>query len=159
MEEFSKKDVAEITGLSMRPVQYYTERGLVVPEVNLGEGRGSRRLYSKKNLVEIGIIKCLSDYKLSFPVVKSVMDLIRFPVPEDLPEGKKMINRGGLIGSWDKIQGAAYILLYRKKDNGFRVMISLGEAVERILEQSYMEQSESVLIIDFGRIIRMAREA
>jgi hypothetical protein len=80
MNEFTKKRVAEITGLTMRAIQYYTERGIVEAEIDQGEGKGATRLYSRKNLVEFGIVKSLSDYKIAFSVIRNVFGLLKMPL-------------------------------------------------------------------------------
>ena len=162
MDEFTKKQAHEITGLPLRSIQYYTERGVIVPEVDPGEGKGSKRLYSKKNLVEIGIIKCLSDYQLAFPVVKRVMGFLKFPIPyHESAESVHAagINMGGIIGSWEEIEGPAYIVVFKRIDKGFLPTVHFGKDTARMLDSQWLDVSESVLIIDFGRIIKMVRGA
>ena len=156
MDEFTKKQAADITGLPLRSIQYYTERVILEPEVDSGEGKGSKRLYSKKNLVELAVIKCLADYQVAFPVVKRVMDLLKNPLPYRVPDESMKINMGGIIGSWEEIEGPAYIVLFKRIDKGFLPVF--GEDARGMLDPQWLDVSESVLIIDFGRIVKMVRE-
>jgi DNA-binding transcriptional MerR regulator len=77
MKGFNKKRVAEITGLSPRLVQFYTEEGVVIPEVDKGEGRGHARRYSRKNLYEFIIIRQLSEFGLTLETVRTLLQLVR----------------------------------------------------------------------------------
>ncbi len=56
---FSKKEVMQMSGLTRRQVQFYTESGIVIPEVDKGVGRGKVRRYSVKNISEFRMIKKL----------------------------------------------------------------------------------------------------
>lgn len=56
----TKQQVAAVTKLKPRQVQFYTEEGVVVPSVMEGKGRGKVRRYSDENLLEFLIIgECL----------------------------------------------------------------------------------------------------
>jgi DNA-binding transcriptional MerR regulator len=68
----TKKQAA--TMLNVRPslVQFYTENGLVIPEIS-ASGKGTRRRYSFMNLVEIITIKKLSDAGFSLRLIKLVL--------------------------------------------------------------------------------------
>ncbi|HAR34794.1 MAG TPA: hypothetical protein DCR95_12120 [Desulfobacter sp.] len=74
--EFNKKRVAEITGLTERQIQFYTENGIVTPEVDPGMGRGKRRLYSHDNLFQFSIIKELTSFGIPISKLKFIFDLL-----------------------------------------------------------------------------------
>jgi len=50
-QEFTSRDVVSLTGITLRQLQWWDERGLVVPA-----RRGHRRLYSLEDLSEIAVI-------------------------------------------------------------------------------------------------------
>lgn len=52
-----KKEVAEILGIRPSQVQYYTDMGVVIPDVSAPTGRGTRRVYSERNLIEFEIAR------------------------------------------------------------------------------------------------------
>lgn len=70
---FTKKQVSEIIDLSPRLIQYYTERGVVHPDVDEGAGRGNVRRYSKANLLQFSIIKELVNYHVAFRKIDITM--------------------------------------------------------------------------------------
>lgn len=74
--EFNKKRVAEITGLTERQVQLYTEQGLIEPEVDPGTGRGRRRLYSQDNLFQFGIVREFVGYGMPIGKLRFVFKLL-----------------------------------------------------------------------------------
>ena len=74
---FTKKQVSESLGISLRTVQYYTDEGLLIPEIANPSGRGTSRKYSKKNLAEFLIIKELAKYGLSLWQIKGIMEKAR----------------------------------------------------------------------------------
>jgi DNA-binding transcriptional MerR regulator len=72
MKSYIKKELSEITGLNPRLIQFYTDEGLITPEVDKGAGRGKVRRYSVKNLLEFAIIKELNDYGLNISALKQI---------------------------------------------------------------------------------------
>ena len=50
-QEFTSREVVSLTGITLRQLQWWDERGLVVPA-----RRGHRRLYSLEDLSEIAVI-------------------------------------------------------------------------------------------------------
>jgi DNA-binding transcriptional MerR regulator len=77
MQGYSKKIVAESTGIIPRYIQFWTEEDLVIPEVDPGKGRGRVRRYSSKNLREFLLIQELSNYGLTLSSIKTITDEFR----------------------------------------------------------------------------------
>jgi DNA-binding transcriptional MerR regulator len=81
------KDAAFMAGkagsfsdVPLRTVQFWTERGLVKPDIADTTGTGSKRQYSVLNCIEIAIIKFLTNDRMSLDHVKQLMDAFRQPV-------------------------------------------------------------------------------
>jgi DNA-binding transcriptional MerR regulator len=74
---YTKKEVAEITGLPYRNVQFYTEQGVVVPEVEEAGGRGKFRRYSNRNLVSFIIAGELASYGMTVGEMRKIVLTIR----------------------------------------------------------------------------------
>ena len=70
MEAFDSKSASRITGVSLRQIQYWDERGFIRPSVKLAEGRGTKRLYSFADLVQLRAVKNLSQHGLSLKKVR-----------------------------------------------------------------------------------------
>ncbi len=157
---FTKKQASEITGLPMRGIQYYTERMLVIPEVDPGEGKGQNRRYSKKNLVEFGVIKELTEYSMAFSQIKRVMHILRFPIPDGrLDAPSQQMNMAGIIGKWESLPEEAYVVLYRIRDNFKHVFTAGMKSVGDILIEQYQNKAESILIINLSTIINKVKKA
>ncbi|UCF01999.1 MAG: MerR family transcriptional regulator [Deltaproteobacteria bacterium] len=57
MREFTKKHLEEILGLKRGTVDHYYREELVKPEIDDPTGRGTRRRYSARNLIEFAMIR------------------------------------------------------------------------------------------------------
>ena len=62
---FTSKQAAKIVGCSMRQLQYWREKGVVVPTIE-GTGTGRSIYYSRSDLVELAIMEYLLAVGLSF---------------------------------------------------------------------------------------------
>jgi DNA-binding transcriptional MerR regulator len=82
---FSSAEVSEITGITHRQLAYWDLTGLLKPSVRSASGRGSRRLYSVRDMVELKIIMKLLNHPLSLQRVRSSLRFIR-ALPEPLAD-------------------------------------------------------------------------
>ena len=71
MASYTKKEVAAISGLTYRNVQFYTEQGVVVPEVEAAGGRGKFRRYSNRDIVYFLIAGELGFYGMTVSDIKT----------------------------------------------------------------------------------------
>jgi DNA-binding transcriptional MerR regulator len=70
------RDVLKIfPNLKARTLISWSEKGLLSPSVG-ASGSGSRRIYSEKNLIEIGVIRELVDYRFPTKIVKPIIDAL-----------------------------------------------------------------------------------
>ena len=72
-EWYKKKQVAELLDFPPSLVQYYTDRKILEPEIKGSTGRGSARKYSKRNLLQLLLIKTLVDNGFSLADAKSIL--------------------------------------------------------------------------------------
>lgn len=77
MEKFSNKEVAEKLNMKPSTIAYYTNKGFVEPGVAAPTGKGTTRFYSKKNCVEIMLIKTMTDSGIKLEMVKLALDFIK----------------------------------------------------------------------------------
>ena len=75
MKEFTKKHLEEILGLKRGAVDFYYREGLVRPEVDDPTGRGTRRRYSQKNLIEFAVIRELVSNGIPIRQIKQILEL------------------------------------------------------------------------------------
>jgi DNA-binding transcriptional MerR regulator len=94
MKGLSRKQVAQKLGLTDRTVWFYTEQGLVKPEIHNPKGKGTTRLYSAKNVMELAVIRKLGDHGLKLELIREIM---RAPI------GKLLASRDG-FDPWNPAQ-------------------------------------------------------
>ncbi|HXZ33923.1 MAG TPA: MerR family transcriptional regulator [Terriglobales bacterium] len=71
-DHFTSRDVVELTGITPRQLQWWDERGVVVPA-----REGHRRLYSMEDLAEIAVICQLRRKGFSLQRVRKVMRFLQ----------------------------------------------------------------------------------
>jgi DNA-binding transcriptional MerR regulator len=70
METYNSKMASRIVGVSLRQIQYWDEQGFIRPSVKLAEGRGTKRLYSFRDLVCLKVVKDLTQRGLSLQKIR-----------------------------------------------------------------------------------------
>lgn len=78
---FTSKEAARITGCSLRQLQYWREKGIIVPVVE-GTGTGRSVYYSYSELVELSLMKYLLSVGLSFVIAAHVLMMVRQQNPD-----------------------------------------------------------------------------
>ena len=158
-KEYTRMWISEFLGMSERTINYYTERGIVIPEVAEGKGRGKIRKYSIKNIVEIAILKQLNGYGLAFKTVENVFQLLRSPVPpDDLTKDIIKWDERSYIDRWKEFEPNSYIVLYQMMDSGeFKIHMPEGVPLDKVLDKDKIKKSGSVLIINVGRIVDLVK--
>ncbi|MGI2908251.1 MerR family transcriptional regulator [Tolypothrix sp. VBCCA 56010] len=83
---FTSKQAAEITGCTLRQLQYWREKGVVVPVI--GEtGTGRSIYYSKPNLMELAAMLYFLSMGLSFDIASTTLKTLRDKEPELFESG------------------------------------------------------------------------
>jgi DNA-binding transcriptional MerR regulator len=85
METFNSKTVSRIVGVSLRQIQYWDEQGFIRPSVKLAEGRGTKRLYSFSDLIQLKVVKNLTECGLSLQRIRRCLDHLRRYRPDKVP--------------------------------------------------------------------------
>ena len=71
MSKYTTGEIAKLCGVSVRTVQYYDSRGILVPS-ELSEG--GRRLYSEEDLKRMEIICFLRELDLPINTISQLLD-------------------------------------------------------------------------------------
>jgi DNA-binding transcriptional MerR regulator len=80
-EQFTSRDVVRLTGITARQLQWWDERGIVVPA-----RAGHRRLYSMEDLVEVAVICRLRQRSFSLQRVRKVITFLQKEFSKRLAE-------------------------------------------------------------------------
>lgn len=78
---FTTKQAAEITGCTLRQLQYWRENGVVVPVIN-ETGTGRSIYYSRSNLIELTAIAYWLSIGLSFELARETLKTLKEKEPE-----------------------------------------------------------------------------
>lgn len=78
MEEkfYTSTEAAEITNCSRRQLQYWREKGVIVPTVN-STGKGRNVYYSKADLLALTVMEQLLSIGLNFEVCHAALETLR----------------------------------------------------------------------------------
>src|SRR3990170_807109 len=73
----------KIVGITYRQLDYWTRTGLVIPSVQPATGSGTQRLYSFNDLLQLKVIKSLTDAGASLQKVRQAIDYVRNHLDDD----------------------------------------------------------------------------
>ena len=79
---FGTKVVKEITGVSRMQLQHWDRTGIVRPSIKIGAGKGSRREYSFKDLVQLKVAKRLREEGISLQKIRKALEFLRKNFPD-----------------------------------------------------------------------------
>ncbi len=133
---FTKSQAAKLIDLTPRSVHFYTDEGLVIPEIN-PKGKGTNRKYSRLNLYELLLIKELARNNVSIKDIRTVMNRLR--------GGKKLLGRGKEV-----------MILYDNKSDEGSMMVTSADEYNYV--KVGMAERSSALVIDLSSLrIKAAR--
>ena len=79
---FNTKTISQIIGVTARQLGYWDKTGLVKPSIAQAEGRGTRRLYSFLDIVQIRTAKAFRDQGMSLQKIRKCVAFLRKHAPE-----------------------------------------------------------------------------
>jgi len=79
---FGAKMVKEITGVSRMQLQHWDRTGVVRPSIRISAGKGSRREYSFKDLVQLKVAKRLREEGISLQKIRKALEYLRKNFPD-----------------------------------------------------------------------------
>jgi len=91
---FRSSEVAKLTGLTQRQIDYWDRTGLFVPTLAQAEGRGSARFYSFLDVVQLKVVKCLLDAGLSIKKLRKCLHFLRENLEEKNLNGHSLVSDG-----------------------------------------------------------------
>jgi len=78
---FTSKQAAKLTGCTLRQLQYWREKGVVVPVIS-GTGTGRSLYYSQSDLIELAVMEYWLSVGLSFDVARQALKTLKDKEPE-----------------------------------------------------------------------------
>ena len=91
---FRSLEVAKLTGLTQRQIDYWDRTGLFCPTLAQAEGRGSARFYSFLDVVQLKIVKRLLDAGLSTKRLRECLRFLKENLKETNLNGHSLVSDG-----------------------------------------------------------------
>ncbi|MBC8230772.1 MerR family transcriptional regulator [bacterium] len=79
---YNTKTVSQIIGVTARQLGYWDKTGLVKPSIAQAEGKGTRRLYSFLDIIQIRTAKALRNQGMSLQNIRKCVAFLRKHAPE-----------------------------------------------------------------------------
>ncbi|MFH1381607.1 MAG: MerR family transcriptional regulator [Chloroflexota bacterium] len=132
---FTTREVSHIVGASPRRLAYWDKTGLLSPSLGPASGRGSRRLYSLQDIIELKLLLRLLKSSMSLQRVRASLRFIR-ERPE--PLASLIIMTDGKT-----------IYLYQN-DNVLVDTLKHGQAIPRIVVQDLITEVQQKVSESFN---------
>ncbi|MFN6179703.1 MAG: MerR family transcriptional regulator [Dolichospermum sp.] len=84
---FTSKEAAQLTGCTLRQIQYWREKGIVVPVIG-DTGTGRSIYYSRSNLVELAAMVYWLSTGISFDIASETLKQLKEQEPEFFISGQ-----------------------------------------------------------------------
>ncbi|MDH6060006.1 MerR family transcriptional regulator [Chrysosporum bergii ANA360D] len=84
---FTSKEAAQLTGCTLRQIQYWREKGIVVPVIS-DTGTGRSIYYSRSNLVELAAMVYWLSTGISFDIACFILKRLKEQEPELFISGR-----------------------------------------------------------------------
>ena len=128
---FTSRDVAQLTGISLRQLQWWDERGIVVPARD-----GHKRMYSLDDIAEIAVICELRERGFSLQKVRRVIRFLQREV------GKRLVDTVSAASEYHLLTDGRHIFLQDSARGGVDLLknsrqpmltVCLTDTVQRIV--------------------------
>ncbi len=79
---FNTKTASKIIGVSLRQLQHWDEKRLVKPSIREAAGKGTMRLYSYTDLIQLRVVKTLRDNRISLQKIQRSLEYLQSHFPQ-----------------------------------------------------------------------------
>ncbi|CAN5766387.1 hypothetical protein BH18ACT15_BH18ACT15_11530 [soil metagenome] len=93
---FRGPQACKVVGITYRQLDYWTRTKLVAPSVRGATGSGTQRLYSFNDLLQLKVIKSLTDAGASLQKVRQAIDYVRDNLDDNWSQLTIVADGGGV---------------------------------------------------------------
>jgi len=144
MSKYTTGEIAKLCGVTVRTVQYYDTRGILVPS-KLSEG--GRRLYSESDLQKMKLICFLRETGMS---INTISELLETDHPEKviriLLDQQREALKGEIDDRKNKLNKIESLQIYLKEENNFSVE-SIGDVANQMENKMKLRKVRRNMII------------
>lgn len=131
MEEtgYRGPQTCKIVGISYRQLDYWTRTDLVVPSLQAAQGSGTQRLYSFNDLLQLKVIKSLTDAGASLQKVRQAIEYVRNNLDDDWSRVTILADGSGVYAC---TSDAEVIDLIRSGQGVFGAVVAVGKVRDQL---------------------------
>ncbi len=130
---YTTTEVAHITGFSLRQLDYWARKKIIVPGFQQAQGSGSRRLYTVEDLVQLNIVRQLKKHNWSTQKIHKAIETLKDIMNDANPLRNAILVHGkGTIFALSKTREGERILIDALSTTGQQVM---SFVLETLLEE------------------------
>jgi DNA-binding transcriptional MerR regulator len=127
---YTTAEIANITGFSLRQLNYWAQKKMITPGFQSAHGSGSRRLYTTEDLVKLNIIRQLKKYNWSTQKIHRAIETLKDVMDDTNPLRNAILIHGkGTIFALSKTREGERILIDALSTTGQQVMSFVLEAL------------------------------
>ena len=119
----------KIVGITYRQLDYWTRTGLVAPTIQEAQGSGTQRLYSFNDLLQLKVIKGLTDAGASLQKVRSAIDYVRDHLDDDWSRVTIVTDGAGVYACTSEQE---VVDLLRRGQGVLGAMVAVGKVKEEL---------------------------
>jgi DNA-binding transcriptional MerR regulator len=144
---FTTTQVADMTGLSMRQLDYWAQNAIFVPSIQQAHGSGTRKLYSLDDVIQLRSLRKLICSRWSTQKLRQAISMLREVMHDSNPlRYASLISDKRTLLAVYKTKAGERVLLDALCSGGQQVMSLVIEVVEeetRQLLRDFDEQDGS----------------
>jgi len=110
--EFSTVQVAALTGLSVRQLDYWAHQGIYTPELQQASGPGTRKRYSVADVVHLRSLRRLKGFRWPTQKLRRTIEMLRDATndPNPLRHSTFIADRNTLLAAYRSDSGEERLL-------------------------------------------------
>ena len=130
---YTSTEVANITGFSLRQLDYWARKKMIMPSFQQASGSGSHRLYTVEDLVQLNIVRQLKKHNWSTQKIHKAIETLKGIMDDANPLRNAILVHGkGTIFALSKTREGERILIDALSTTGQQVM---SFVLETLLEE------------------------
>lgn len=139
-------EASQLTGFSVRQLDYWAREEIVVPGFQEAHGSGSRRLYIVENLIQLNIVRQLKKHGWSTQKIHKAIKVLQEVMGDPNP------LRNALL-----VHGKGTILALSKTKEGERILIdalnTAGQQVMSFVLETLLEEIKSTDVLSEKNVL------
>jgi DNA-binding transcriptional MerR regulator len=128
---YTTVEVAQISGFSVRQLDYWARQGLLAPSLQQSHGPGTRRLYSLDDLIQLRFIRQVKRHGWSTQKIRTAIRTLRAVMEDPDPlKNAVLVHSKGTLLALCKTKEGERILIDALSAGGQQVMGIVLETLE-----------------------------